>query len=249
MRFAGIGGIILLAISFIYLVLTSIDYLGTISLVNSMRDLVGGGNFPSFSPGEGGGGFLSGVAFFVFLGALFFFYLGFTKMGFYTKNNLLRVSSWILFGLVGILILFSFFIEGFSEFVVSSFGVTVFYFFVGLVVLSLVSSVLFFVSLIKIRRKIKFTFSSGVLGLITTFFQVCLLSFFTYLFFLLRSGVLTDSFGAILSFELFLFSIPGFLIFVFLSLVYLVTYLFLVFSLFEGSRKYEKNRKSLGFFS
>jgi len=254
MKFAGICGIILLSISFIYFVLTSISYFETISKVSVLNSLTGGDfpdtEFPAFSPGEGGGRILDWVIFIVMAFSGLFFYFGFTRLGHKTKNKLLTVSSWLLFGILAIFILFVILGSFFSWFssnssseisleLFSSLTKFALYFFITLVGAFIFSSVLFFISLIQIRGEVKFSFPSGILGLIAVFIQLGIIGFFLYFIGLLRSSDLLGALGTLVNTLLFIFSVTGYLIFFLITLLHWVVYLFLTFSLFDGSKKYE----------
>jgi len=190
--------------------------------------------------------------------ALLLFYLGFFKMGWYTHNFLLKISSLVIMGLMVLSLIFAIGIFWMQQVMPNeSSGIIVdgapeilrspltslsweVYLIIFVCFLFLTTLFLFYIGLIKSRKKVKFTNVAGILGLIGT--VISFVGYCVFLYFLFF-----DPAGLIFS-MLYLVSlrITSPLIFtlvqVLLTIFSWLLLLFMSLSLFDASKKFEKRK-------
>jgi len=116
---------------------------------------------------------------------------------------------------------------------------TLFYIFLGILILTIICIILFNIGLINIRNSVRFSMVAGILGLIFVLVTLSFVTYVAYLFASINSGNLILGIFRVFGFISFVYSIPGFVIYLLYNLLGWSMVTFMVLSLFDASKKFE----------
>ena len=222
--------------------------LGIIFLVFGLLNLIGA--FFEFEPFSVIGSFSPWVAIGLFVVLIIlscFYFFGFVKMGNSVDSKLLKVSAIMnIVVILLIIVLFGLFIlsleyaftggvrAGFLSSLFGAEGMEISFLIIGVLSLLFIitTRIMFSISLIRIRKKIKFAIVGGILGLVSIGFFLFLLGMAVYLISTPSMLFGMDS-GFMWIFNVFQWSV------VIIPVIGLVELLFESLALFDGSKKFE----------